>query len=263
MIEAFVDLPLDVLERLQAGVNAGRLPAPLTETALRSERLPELLPLLPMLRALEGRAALEHFVTAVVVQRRRELRRSRPELVWTGPEPTRSRARRTSVVVQELLSSARREVFIAGYSFQGGEDLFDSLREGMVEHGVRVRIVIDCSGWKVYTPTSNEKILEAVTKRFWAKTWPHQGPRPQLYYDPRTLEREPPRWGAELFPPVSMHAKCIVVDRQDVLIGSANFTARAQALNLEVGLVLRDEGLADELLHQWQAAMAQQMILPV
>lgn len=50
-----------------------------------------------------------------------------------------------------------------------------------------------------------------------------------------------------------MHAKCVVVDREHALIGSANFTERAQASNIEVGVALRDPAFAEAVLHQWGA----------
>lgn len=257
MIEALVDEPLRLLERLEAAVAGGRMAVPPGEADLLSERLEALVPYLPLLRSFGERSALAAFLAAVVLLRRREHERPRPELVWTGPEPRRGRARRTSVVVQDLLASARHEVFIAGYSFEGGEDLLEPLQHGMREHGVQARIVIDCSWWKVYDATPGEAILEAVVRSFWSETWRLADPRPELYYDPRTLERQPPKRGVVWFPEVSMHAKCVVVDRSEVLVGSANFTARAQTRNIEVGVVLHDPELAEALLHQWQAAMGE------
>lgn len=255
MIEAFASEPLRLLERLEGAVTSGRLAVPPGEADLLSERLESLVPYLPLLQQLGTRTALASFVATVVLLRRREHERDRPELVWTGPEPRRGRARRTSVVMQDLLERARQEVFIAGYSFEGGGDLLEPLQRGMRDHGVRARVVIDCSWWKVYEATPSEEILDAVVRSFWSETWRGAQPRPDLYYDPRTLGREPPRRGAAWFPNVSMHAKCVVVDRCEVLVGSANFTARAQTRNIEVGVAMHDPDLADALLNQWQEAM--------
>lgn len=263
MIEGFASEPLRLLERLEAAVAGGRMAVPPSEADLLSERLEALVPHLPLLHRFGERSALASFLAAVVLLRRREHERQRPELVWTGPEPLRSRARRTSVVVQDLLERARQEVLIAGYSFEGGEDLLEPLQHGMREHGVQARIVIDCSWWKVYDQTPGEVILEAVVRSFWNETWRLDHPRPELYYDPRTLEREPPRRGVVWFPQVSMHAKCVVVDRCEVLVGSANFTARAQTRNIEVGVALHDPELAEALLHQWHAAMGEGTIRKV
>lgn len=48
-----------------------------------------------------------------------------------------------------------------------------------------------------------------------------------------------------------MHAKCLIVDHEHVLITSANFTGRAQERNIEVGVVLHDKGYAVALERQW------------
>jgi len=259
-LERLLALPLPVLERLARVVSSGRLEVPPSEASLLSEHLDALVPHLPLLRCFGERAALATMVEAVVRLRRREHERPRPELVWTGPEPRRGRARRTAVVVEDLLRGARSEVFIAGYSFEGGEELLEPLQQAMRERGVTTRIVLDGSGWKVYEATPEARILEGVVRQFWDRTWREPAPRPELYYDPRTLTRQPPLRGSAWFPEFSMHAKCVVVDRARVLVGSANFTARAQTRNLEVGVALHDPELAEALLHQWQAAIGEGMI---
>jgi phosphatidylserine/phosphatidylglycerophosphate/cardiolipin synthase-like enzyme len=55
---------------------------------------------------------------------------------------------------------------------------------------------------------------------------------PELYYDPRSLDMEAVKRS-------SLHAKCIVVDRQVAFVTSANFTEAAQMRNIEVGPVIR------------------------
>ena len=43
----------------------------------------------------------------------------------------------------------------------------------------------------------------------------------------------------------SLHAKCLIIDRREALITSANFTEAAQQRNVEVGVVIRHEPLAE------------------
>lgn len=62
-----------------------------------------------------------------------------------------------------------------------------------------------------------------------------------MYYDPRTA-------AARSF--ASLHARCLIVDHEHVLITSANFTGRAQERNIEVGVVLHDKGYAVALERQ-------------
>ena len=65
----------------------------------------------------------------------------------------------------------------------------------------------------------SEPYARAVLDLFWDLFWPFEGNRPELYYDPRS---------AENFGVASLHAKCLVVDHEQTLITSANFTERGQ-----------------------------------
>lgn len=263
MSDTLIALPLPVLERLLEAVEAGRVVPPLTEAALMVERLGVLRPHLPFLSRYPERAALHGLLAAIVGLRRGERVRPRPELVWTGPEPQRGRARRTSVIVPELLQGAQREVFLAGYSFMGEGELLAPLHVAMRDRGVRVEIVIDGSGVEVDHDVPPQEVLDRAVTAFWKWTWPWESPRPTLLYDPRTLTRVwKPRW-QRWMSEASMHAKCVVVDRRRVLIGSANFTARAQFHNIEVGVVMSDVDLAEALLHQWRAVVSEQLVRSV
>ncbi|MFO0634768.1 MAG: DISARM system phospholipase D-like protein DrmC [Nannocystaceae bacterium] len=254
MNDAFLALPLVELERLLAAVAVDKLSAPLSDGALIARDLAAARPFLPLLARFSTAASLRTFLECVVAQRRAAEQRPRPELVWSGPEPEHARARHTSVVVRELFERARQEVFIAGYSFHGGDKVLGPLHASMVAHGTKVEIVLDCSGYDVYEGLSEAEILGRVASEFREEVWTHGDPRPSLLYDPRTLKREPPRSGTgRWFPPHSMHAKCIVVDRREAFVGSANFTARAHAKNIEVGVLIREPGFAAALLHQWDA----------
>jgi len=52
----------------------------------------------------------------------------------------------------------------------------------------------------------------------------------------------------------SLHAKCVVVDERWSLVGSANFTQRAQTRNLEVGALIDSAAFARDLIGQFRAA---------
>jgi phosphatidylserine/phosphatidylglycerophosphate/cardiolipin synthase-like enzyme len=72
--------------------------------------------------------------------------------------------------------------------------------------------------------------------------WPATGPKPDLYYDPRTAD--PTSFA-------SLHAKCLIVDGERSLITSANFTDRGQTRNIEAGVLIHDRGYAEALERQW------------
>jgi phosphatidylserine/phosphatidylglycerophosphate/cardiolipin synthase-like enzyme len=48
-----------------------------------------------------------------------------------------------------------------------------------------------------------------------------------------------------------MHAKCIIVDRDKALVGSANFSNRGRDENLEVGALVRDHHFVQSLAAAW------------
>jgi len=45
----------------------------------------------------------------------------------------------------------------------------------------------------------------------------------------------------------SLHAKCLVVDNQQVFVSSANFTEAAQQRNVEIGLLLQSAVLGQRI----------------
>ena len=68
---------------------------------------------------------------------------------------------------------------------------------------------------------------------------------PEVYYDPRSVADEEPVRS-------SLHAKCIVVDAEQVFVSSANFTEAGQQRNIEVGLNIRSEWLAEQLIRHFK-----------
>lgn len=262
-IGELLDVPLHELEALARALAGGRLRAPLTEVGLRAEGLHALMPLLDALGVFADLTSLGAAVELACAAGRRECARPRPEIVWSGPEPLDGRARSTAVVLEQVFERAESEVFIAGYAFDKSEALLRPLHTAMAERGVEVSIVLDGSREKVWQALDPEALLEKVVDRFRRKAWKFREPIPSLYYDPRTLTREPSHYDGPMFAPNSMHAKCVIADRRWVLTGSANFTERAHARNIEVGILLDDEEVAEALLFQWRRVMSGGFVCPV
>jgi phosphatidylserine/phosphatidylglycerophosphate/cardiolipin synthase-like enzyme len=82
------------------------------------------------------------------------------------------------------------------------------------------------------------------TANFFTYTWPWRDVRPRLYYDTRADDAEESS---------TMHAKCVVVDDREVLITSANFTGRAQRMNVELGVHIVDRAFASRVSAQWRS----------
>jgi phosphatidylserine/phosphatidylglycerophosphate/cardiolipin synthase-like enzyme len=88
----------------------------------------------------------------------------------------------------------------------------------------------------VQRPHQNQEpesvLLRRFTDTFRKDIW--TGNRlPEVFHDPRSLAI-----GTQ--PKACLHAKCVIVDEQYVLITSANFTEAAHERNLEAGVLLND-----------------------
>jgi phosphatidylserine/phosphatidylglycerophosphate/cardiolipin synthase-like enzyme len=64
---------------------------------------------------------------------------------------------------------------------------------------------------------------------------------PEIYFDPRSLAMDGKQKAL-------LHAKCVVVDGKTSFVSSANFTEAAQERNIEVGVLLRSQIVAERLI---------------
>lgn len=238
-----VDVELPDLKALARALDRGQARPPFEHEALLSLGLAHLSEAIDFLRPLS--TAGIRAVLAVAIAEREERPEPRLDLVWTGPEAKISPARDTGMVVRELFGKARRDVLICGFTFDHGEEIFRPLHRVMAEHGVETALFLDVVGsWdKGQQGTTSEadgRVMEAVD-HFFAKNWTFGNPQPEIYYDPRTVQP---------YSQVSLHAKCIVVDRRKTLVTSANFTDRGQTRNIEVGVLIEDVAFATRLHEQ-------------
>ena len=162
------------------------------------------------------------------------------ELVLTGPNFCEIASRDTLVVVDELFAQATKSLRISGYAVQQGETIFRPLSENMKQRpALKVELFLH-----IQRPNGNtqpERELVAIfLNRFKRKNWPQNSPLPRIYHFPASLDHSSATRA-------SLHAKCIVADRQIAWVSSANFTAAAQKRNIEVGVLLRHKSLAKRL----------------
>jgi phosphatidylserine/phosphatidylglycerophosphate/cardiolipin synthase-like enzyme len=188
-------------------------------------------------------------------------RRQRPvaedliDLAWTGPEAPGIDNRDTRVVVREMFQGAKESVLVAGYAVYQGLVVFRELAERMDRYpGLQVHMFLD-----VQRPPNDQaspsELVRAFAERFVQKEWP--GERfPELFYDPRSLE-------TDYMKRASLHAKCVVVDRQQAFVSSANFTEAAQTKNIEVGALLRSPTFARRLAEHFETLAALHILLPI
>lgn len=162
------------------------------------------------------------------------------DLVTTGPEAPGITNRDTSVVVRELFAHAQRSVLLAGYAISQGRRVFEALAQRMEEvPDIKAIMFLDISRNPGDTSAASE-IVCRFAERFRAIHWPANHKLPELYFDPRGLKSERQERAI-------LHAKCVVVDRKQVFVSSANFTEAAQEKNIEVGLLIQSPSLAQRI----------------
>jgi len=159
------------------------------------------------------------------------------ELVWTGPNPQESPLRRTDQALLQLIRSAQKHLLIVSFAVYKVPEIADALVQAL-NRGVSLQIVAE-------DPNDSEgKIAYGLTTTFGAKILS----RAQVLVWP--IEQRPKdrdgRHG-------SLHAKCAVADREWIFISSANLTHYALMLNLEVGTLIHNRVLADEMLCQFDS----------
>ncbi len=232
------------LEFLRRAIQKRQIPTPISQIGLQSVSRGNLFGKLGPLVDAPKAAALALLEYALKEPVSAEKATVQNDLVWTGPEVHLNSARPTTAVVLEILQSARKSVVIAGYEFDHGAVLFSALHQVMQEHGVKVSIFLDVRRATKKANMDSYLALEAL--RFIERNWPFGSPTPELFYFPE---------GVAAGSRKSMHAKCIVVDGEWVLVGSANFTRRGHERNIEVGVCSKDANLAKVLVTQLDALL--------
>lgn len=254
------ELSNDSLRQLADALRAGSLQAPVTGVALEHAGLGYLKAALEPYQGLDAHAL--GLVARAVLAERGRAGQSRLDLVWSGSDAGVSYARYTKLVIPELITGAKLNITIAGYSFDQGAGVFELLHDAITMRGVQVRFFLDLhqlqarleqqlgkerrksrmAPLKAAQAAGPEAYAREVTSLFLELHWPFERAKPALFYDPRTAD---PQSYA------SLHAKCLIVDHERSLITSANFTDRGQSRNIEVGVLIHDKGYATALEQQW------------
>jgi len=219
--------------RLRAGAIASELPAELATIV-----------------AQHGALAVAAMTDCLADEREANERRmdQRLELVWSGPELDNAGSRDTPALVRQLFKSAERFVLISGYAVYEGAGIFDTLAQ-------RIRETPGLECWiflNVARAVGDVRPDDAITREFAARFYKYQWrwePRPRLFHDPRSLERDPTQRAV-------LHAKCIVIDECKALVTSANLTEAAYYRNIECGVLVNDAAFAKQLSAQFMGLIA-------
>ena len=168
------------------------------------------------------------------------------ELVWTGPDSFSIPLRRTDQVLLQLIREAQQELTIVSFAVYKIPAIAQALSSAL-NRGVALRIIAE-------TPASSEgKIPFGVRTALGAKiiqqaqvlVWP-LAKRPM---------DENGKYG-------SLHAKCAIADRKHLLISSANLTEYALSLNMEIGLLVHNDELANRVAEHIDALIQQEILQP-
>ncbi len=254
MIDALLDLPAHLRERLACALESGLLHGSSPAAALRSVlgSSEEMEPIVSVLAELK-RLAVGGPAAATWLRSLSKLQASVPrtDLVWSGPEVPRLHARDTRRVYEELLGSAVRSLWVSTYVFFDGPRAFEVLARRMEDTtGLQVTLLLNIQRKRGDT-TVAEQLVRRFADRFWRVDWPGAA-RPRVFYDPRALELDAP--GGVL------HAKAVVSDDDTVFVTSANLTEAALGRNIELGLLVRDRALAGSIVAHFRGLIDRRLL---
>ncbi len=130
-----------------------------------------------------------------------------------------------------------------GYAVYQGASVFEALAQRM-ETIPELNVQLFLNIARPDNDTTPATILVSrYSQRFRDSQWPKDCRLPAVYYDPRSVAEDKRS---------SLHAKCVVVDAEQVFVSSANFTKAGQERNIEVGLKIQSPWLAGRLIRHFQ-----------
>jgi phosphatidylserine/phosphatidylglycerophosphate/cardiolipin synthase-like enzyme len=257
VIDALLDLPSHLRERLASALESGFLGQSPTSTTLGSvlgtrEGAEELIASLLEL----GRLGISGPAAAVWLRTiaRAAGRAPKPDLVWSGPEVPGLHARDTRRVYEELLGCAERSVWVSTYAFFDGPKAFEILAHRMESMpAISVTLLLNIQRQRGDN-TASDHLVRRFADHFWKIDWPGSA-RPKVFYDPRALDPEGP--GGVL------HAKAVVADDEAVFVTSANLTEAALDRNIELGVLIRDRALALVISGHFRSLIDRNLLKPL
>ena len=147
--------------------------------------------------------------------------------------------RLTGSVISELIHDCRESLLIVSFAAFGVTEVVHELARA-VRRGVRIDLVLETTaeeGGALRGPVGAAAAFEAIRQdaTFW--TWPATR-RPAI--------------GASR---AALHAKLVAADGRIALLGSANLTDKALALNLELGVIIHDSEVVRRMVRRFRSLM--------
>ncbi|MBU0596211.1 DISARM system phospholipase D-like protein DrmC, partial [Candidatus Bipolaricaulota bacterium] len=170
-------------------------------------------------------------------------RTSRTTIVWTGPSTDHVPLRTTRAVLNTMVARAEHELLLVSYAGFRVEELNDALLKAITDRSVKVTMILETSqdqGGGLTVAAANAFQPLVGKARFY--TWAAE------------------RRAAEFAQHASLHAKCVIRDRVDALVTSANLTSAAIHDNIELGLRI-EGGPIPGILHRHFEALIDEGVL--
>ena len=163
----------------------------------------------------------------------------RGDIVISGPASDSAAVRLTGSVISELIHDCHESLLIVSFAAFGVTEVVHELARA-ARRGVRIDLVLETTveeGGTLRGPIGAVAAFQAIRRNatFW--TWP---------------AAQRPAVGASR---AALHAKLVAADERVALLGSANLTDKALALNLELGVIVRDPDIVRRLVRHFRSLM--------
>lgn len=162
------------------------------------------------------------------------------ELVWTGPEANRIPLRRTDRALLQLIEEARTEITLISFAVYKIPEIAKALSSAL-NRGVRVRLIAENPEVVGKIPFGIQEALDKkIIEQAQVFIWPKQK---------RPVDKEG-KYG-------SLHIKAAIADSQRLFVTSANLTEYAFTLNMEMGVLIQSDRLANQVERQIEDLIGQ------
>ncbi len=168
------------------------------------------------------------------------------ELVWTGPKTDLVPTRNTEQVLCEVIDIAKHRLFLVSFVAYEVPRIIKSLREA-IDRQVRVDILLESSIEK----GGNVDVDSVMTMK-------NAVPMANIFVGNYNVGKK----NSKLIGG-SVHAKCAVADGKLAFITSANLSKAAMDRNMELGVLVREGHLPDQLHRHLEALITTEMVRSV
>jgi len=153
------------------------------------------------------------------------------ELIWTGPENLPKNFRRTDQALLELIQGANKHLLVVSFAVYKAQPIIDAIKNAILRNVKVIVCLEDTDGSQGKLSISGlNSFSESIFKLASFYTWP-------IKNRPQTADG---KFG-------SLHAKIAVADEEKVFISSANLTDYAMDLNMEMGVLIDDSNIGEQI----------------